>query len=94
MLATKFNCAIRTDTKSSSNGWDHVEDAGPQLEGDAGDDWSVVVKVENGNVAMKPLSGLKNTYWLQLYGHFRRGRFLLNKQKENTKCRRENKYKT
>jgi hypothetical protein len=59
MLATKFNCAIRTDTKSSSNGWDHVEDAGPQLEGDAGDDWSVVVKVENGNVAMKPLGGLK-----------------------------------
>jgi len=59
MSAFKFSWVIWIATKSSSNGRDHVEDAGPQLEGDAGDDRSVVVKVENGNVAMKPLGGLK-----------------------------------
>ena len=47
------------DTQSSSNGRDHVEDAGPQLEGDAGDDWSVVVKVQDRDITTKPFGSLK-----------------------------------
>ena len=45
------------ESEGSSDGRDHVEDAGPELEGDAGDDRGVVVKVEDRDVATKSFSG-------------------------------------
>ena len=45
------------ETERASDGGNHVEDAGPELEGDSGDDWRVVVKVEDGDVASEAFSG-------------------------------------
>ena len=45
------------EAEGAADGRDHVEDACPELQGDAGDDGGVVVEVEDGDVAAESLVG-------------------------------------